>query len=122
MNVRFGTPKNTSADLGQMKRCAKLFIHLTEKGKTMKWIKEHKKEIIGGVQFFLITQMMVQGFWFTFLWIWFVVGLPIEWRALLITILLALLSAFGLYQWVTKESGNGNGYGERKDNGSKQQG
>lgn len=68
----------------------------------MKWIKKFKKDIIWGVQFFLIGYTMVQGFWWTYILIWFKVGLPIEWYSILVTIVLALFSVFGLFQWIRK--------------------
>lgn len=68
----------------------------------MKWLKKYKYEIITCIQFFLIVEMTVVGFWHTYLWIWFKIGLPIEWYSLAITAVLGLLSVVGLNQWIVK--------------------
>ena len=68
----------------------------------MKWLKKYKTEIIGGLQFFISVYMMIMGFWFTYLWIWFKVGLPIEWYSVLTTMVLALLSVGGLFHWISE--------------------
>ena len=62
--------------------------------------KPNKEEIIGGIQFFITMTTVVLGFWFLYLLIWFKCGLPIEWWSLLGTIVLALFSMGGLFQWI----------------------
>lgn len=69
----------------------------------MKWLKEHKKEIISGIQIFIMIYTMINGFWFSYLMIWFKCGLPQAWWALPITLAIALLSVFGLSLWIGKE-------------------
>jgi uncharacterized membrane protein len=67
-----------------------------------KWFKKYKYEIVCGVQFFLIGYGLITGFWHIWLWLWFNIGLPIEWYSLVITAILGLLSAAGLFQWICK--------------------
>lgn len=66
----------------------------------MKWLKKHKDEITHGVQVFIILEMMVNGFWLSYMWIWFKFDLPIEWWSIAITLGLAVLSMFGVWRWV----------------------
>ena len=66
----------------------------------MKWLKEHKEDIICGIQFFITMTMVVFGFWFSYLLIWFRCGLPIEWWSILVTMVFALFSMGGLFQWI----------------------
>ena len=66
----------------------------------MKWLRKHKDEIIGGVQFFVMLYTMTMGFYFSYIFAWFKVGLPVEWWSLLVTLVLALLSTGGLCQWI----------------------
>jgi hypothetical protein len=65
--------------------------------------KPSKEDIIGGVQFFITLYTMVVGFWHTYLWIWYKLGLPLEWWSICGAMLLALLSMFGFYRWVANE-------------------
>jgi hypothetical protein len=71
-----------------------------EKGKGMKLPK--KREIVAGVQFFIMIYTMVMGFWYSYLWVWLKVGLPGEWWSSLLAMALALASVFGFGQWVKK--------------------
>lgn len=67
-----------------------------------KFFKKYKNEIFGGIQFFLIGYGLVTGFCHSWLWLWFKIGLPIEWYALVITAILGLLSVASLLQWICK--------------------
>ena len=62
--------------------------------------KKTKEAIINGIQFFLMIYTMTAGFWFEYLWIWCKVGLPMEWWSLLLTMVLAIASVFGLCRWI----------------------
>lgn len=64
--------------------------------------KPSKKEIITGIQFFLMLLTMDFGFWFIYLLIWLKSGLPQEWWAFPITAVLGLLSMGGLCTWIRK--------------------
>ena len=64
--------------------------------------KPNKKEIIEGIQFFLMLLTMDFGFWFIYLLIWTKCGLPQEWWAFPVTALLGLLSTGGLCHWICK--------------------
>ena len=68
----------------------------------MNWFKKHKSEIAGIAQAILLGYMLVKGFWSTYLWIWFKVGLPIEWYALVATAVLGIASCVGLLVWIYK--------------------
>ena len=70
----------------------------------MKWLKKYKYEIVSGIQFLIVSYTMINGFWFSYLMIWFKCGLPQEWWALPVTLAVALLSVFGLCQWIRKEN------------------
>ena len=65
--------------------------------------KPNKKEIISGIQLTIMLLTMVFGFWFIYLLIWFRCGLPREWWASLVTMVLGSLSTFGLCHWIWKE-------------------
>ena len=73
----------------------------------MKWFKKHKEEIISCVQFFIVMYTMLNGFWFSYLMIWFNVGLPTEAWSILVTLVLAFRSLLGLCHWINKENDNG---------------
>ena len=64
--------------------------------------KPSKKEVISGIQFFLMLYTMTMGFWFTYILVFFKCRLPIEWWTIGITMLLALLSMGGLCTWIWK--------------------
>lgn len=68
----------------------------------MKWLKKHKDEIINGTQVFLVVNSMVDGFWFNYLLIWYMVGLPLEWYWIVVTLVLGGLSVIGLVRWCYK--------------------
>ena len=68
-------------------------------GMSMK--KPSKGEIINGIKFFIIMYTMIMGFWFNYMLIWVKIGLPLEWWLFVITIVLAILSLFGLMQWLS---------------------
>lgn len=55
------------------------------------------------VQFFIILYTMSVGFWFTYLFIWAALGLPLVWWSVLITVALAVLSMVGFYRWITAD-------------------
>ena len=63
--------------------------------------KPSKGEIINGIKFFIIMYTMIMGFWFNYMLIWVKIGLPLEWWLFVITIVLAILSLFGLMQWLS---------------------
>jgi hypothetical protein len=64
--------------------------------------KPSKKEVVRGIQFFIMLYTMTMGFWYTYIFIWFKCGLSIEWWTLLIIMVLALLSMGGLCTWIWK--------------------
>ena len=69
--------------------------------------KPSKKEIITCIQFFIMLYAMSIGFLSTYALIGYKCGLPIEW-SVIVAMVLALLSVFGLCHWIWKEG---------KDNG-----
>jgi hypothetical protein len=68
----------------------------------MKWLKKHRDDIVDGVKFFIMMDTMVFGFWWNYMWVWYLLGFPLEWWSIVIAMALALLSLFGFCQWVTK--------------------
>lgn len=62
--------------------------------------KPKKADIISGIQFGLMMYFSIVGFWHTYSWVFWKIGLLSEWWALLITMVLAILSQFGLVTWV----------------------
>ena len=62
--------------------------------------KPSKKDIIEGIQFFIMLYTMGAGFWNTYLWAWYKCGLPIEAWSLCLVMGLAILSVFCLCQWI----------------------
>lgn len=61
-----------------------------------------KEKIANGIKFFLFTFMMINGFFFTYMFTWFAVGLPQENWAVWLTWVLALLSEYGYVKWITE--------------------
>ena len=74
----------------------------TEKGKTMKWLKKYKQDIIDGVLFFVIMHTMLWGFWFSYMMVCKWIGLPITYRSICIALALAVLSLVGFCNWCAK--------------------
>ena len=68
----------------------------------MKWLRKHKEAIVDGVKFYVLMHTMVFGFWWTYIWLWWLIGLPIVWWSIVITIALSFLSTFGFCQWCTR--------------------
>ena len=68
--------------------------------------KPSKKDIIEGIQFFIILYTMGAGFWSTYLWTWNKCGLPIEVWSLGMLMVLAILSVFCFYQWIVRGAEN----------------
>ena len=64
--------------------------------------KPTKKDIISGIQFYIIMHNMIMGFYFNYILIWYKVGLPVRWWSLLGAMMLAFASVFGLCEWITK--------------------
>ena len=62
--------------------------------------KPNKEKIISGIQFFITMTMVVFGFWFSYLLIWFGCGLPTERWSIFVTMVFALFSMGGLFQWI----------------------
>lgn len=64
-----------------------------------------KEAIISGVQFFLISYMVVMGFIFTYLLIWFAIdSLPREPWAMVVCTVAGILSMIGLFAWLAKNN------------------
>lgn len=61
-----------------------------------------KEEVKRGAQLLVLLYMLIEGFFCTYSLIWFRVGLPQEWWALLITTVLGMLSTFGLITWIAR--------------------
>ena len=64
--------------------------------------KPSKKDIISGIQFYIIVYNMIIGFYFNYILIWQKLGLPVEWWSLLGAMMLAFVSMFGFGQWIKK--------------------
>ena len=62
--------------------------------------KPFKGEITNGIQFFIMMYTMVMGFWFSYMLMWVKVGLPQDWWAFVITMVIAFLSLYGFMQWI----------------------
>lgn len=61
-----------------------------------------KEEVKHGAQWLVLLYMIIEGFFWTYSFIWFRVGLPQEWWALLITTVLGMLSTAGLIAWIAR--------------------
>ena len=68
--------------------------------------KPSKKDIIEGIQFFIMLYTMGAGFWSTYLWTWNKCGLPIEEWSLAMLMGLAVLSVFCFCQWCKRGAEN----------------
>ena len=62
--------------------------------------KPSKSEVVNGIQLFLMLNSMVLGFWLSYVLIWVKIGLPTGLFAAVITIILAILSVYGLIKWI----------------------
>ena len=78
----------------------------TEKGKTMKWFRKHKQEIIFGVQSVIVLDTMIIGFWITYQSILHHVGVPLKWWSIVIAMTLAISSTIGTFAWIAKGNNN----------------
>jgi predicted branched-subunit amino acid permease len=63
------------------------------------------KEIISGIQFFLISYMVAMGFTFTYMFICFVIDSLESWTIVACAIA-GLLSMGGLFTWIVKSNTN----------------
>lgn len=59
-----------------------------------------KEKIIAFIKVFLIISMMISGFWISYCFIWYLVGLPITNWSLITLYALACLTEYGYYRWV----------------------
>ena len=62
-----------------------------------------KEEVKSAIQFYLLMSSSVFGFVFEYSFIWFLIGLPQTAWALLITTLMGIFSAGGLFTWICKK-------------------
>ena len=64
--------------------------------------KPTKEEVKSAIQFYFLMSSCAFGFVFEYSFIWLLIGLPQTSLALLITTLMGLLSAGGLFHWISK--------------------
>ena len=64
--------------------------------------KQKKQEIKSAIKLYLLFSSCVFGFVFEYSFIWILVGLPQTTWALLIITLIGVLSASGLFTWISK--------------------
>ena len=63
--------------------------------------KRFKKEKLGAIiKLFLVCFTSTNGFWLSYLFLWWLIGLPMTWWASVITVVLGGLSASGLFHWI----------------------
>ena len=65
--------------------------------------KPTKEEVKFAIQFYLLISSSVFGFVFEYSFIWFLIGLPKTAWALMVTTLMGILSAGGLFTWICKK-------------------
>ena len=65
--------------------------------------KNTKETIKSAIQFCLLASSSIFGFVFGYSFIWFLVGLPQTAWALMVTTLMGILSAGGLFTWICKK-------------------
>ena len=66
-----------------------------------KWKMPNKKTIIVGIQGFIIMYMIIMGFIYTYMSIWFAIdSLPREPWAIVVCVVAGLLSVFGFFEWI----------------------
>lgn len=63
---------------------------------------ELKEKIIDFIKIFLLLWMMAAGFWVTYCLIWFAVGLPQTNLAVSLLGVLACLTEYGYYKWLSE--------------------
>ena len=66
-----------------------------------KWFIKHKDKIVNAIKFWLLTWMMFAGFWISYVFIWYALGLPIVNWALWILIALAFVSELLYLKWIS---------------------
>ena len=59
-----------------------------------------KNKIADVIKVFLILLSMVMGFFHIYATVWFLADLPLTYWAMGLVLVIALLSVFGLFQWV----------------------
>lgn len=65
-----------------------------------KW--DEIKENIGNIcKLFLLFFMMTEGFWISYCFVWYWVGLPLTNWALWLLLGIAALSEYGYYRWIS---------------------
>lgn len=64
--------------------------------------KPKKQEVKSAIQLCLLFSSCVFGFVFEYSFIWFLAGLPQTTWALWVTTLMGILSASGLFTWISK--------------------
>lgn len=64
-----------------------------------KW-NELKENISNIIKLFLLFFMMICGFWISYCFVWYAVGLPLTNWALWLLLCAALFSEYGYYRWI----------------------
>ena len=64
-----------------------------------RWLRRNKTDIILGVQFGLFRHFTTVGIWSTYLLIGNILGVPIGWLSIIITMVMAMASTVGLTVW-----------------------
>ena len=65
-------------------------------------MKEKLKNAIAIVMAILMIYMEINGFWFAYLFLWFIFDLPIDWWAMFVTCVLACASVWGVKEWLVR--------------------
>lgn len=64
--------------------------------------KDKIKAAISLLVFVVMVYMEIHGFWFAYLLLWFRLGLPLTWWSMLLTVVLACASTWGIKVWIER--------------------
>ena len=62
-----------------------------------------KDNIINFLKVFLLVISMTMGFYLIYVYIWFIVGLPLTNWALWLLVAVACLTEYGYYKWIRED-------------------
>lgn len=62
-----------------------------------------KKEVENAIQFLLLIYAIVWGFIWSYIWLWAKLDIPMEWWSLVVCVVLGVLSAGGLLNWIANK-------------------
>lgn len=63
-------------------------------------MNDKKENIVNFIKMFLLFFMMINGFFITYSFVWFYVGLPLTNWTIALLYVIAALTEYGYYRWI----------------------